>query len=109
MANDESNEDAATRQIAELLERYAAALTTNDAEAASALFDQASSVWEKLRASTNGISSDDFLNFAFSSAVGAGSATEAKRIYDAMTDEQRSTVDAAEKWKPGLVKIWGTL
>lgn len=104
--NDEASYDEALARFTNVLQRYEGALEANDLEFAQRLFGEFGVAWERLRKCRSELESDGFLVYAFSSAIGAGSAVESERIYGLMSDQQRAGVDFTEQSKPGLVKIW---
>lgn len=104
--SDGASYQAALGRFNDILYQYEAALEANDAASAQRRFAECRDAWEELRQLQTELEVDDFLVYAFSSAVGAKSVDESKRVYDLMNDQQRINVDLAEESKPGLVKIW---
>lgn len=108
-----NEDDRAYREADEtyrrVLEAYGEALRARDRHSAE-LFAQATAAWERLRSFERRLEaeldSDMHLIHAFSYAQVAGDVLEAKRLYDAMGDEDREAVDTAESMSPGSVKIW---
>jgi hypothetical protein len=93
-----------------LVQSYVDALSEKD-PIAGELFVQATVVWVRLREFGREEARLDFdmhLVLAFSGAIQAGDAVEAKRLYDAMSDDYRRTTDGADALEPGSMKIWLT-
>lgn len=73
------------------------------------LFDEATAAWDRVRTFNcieGEMDADAHLVGAFSLAVQTGAPAEAKRLYEAMSEEYRHATDAAEMRAPGTVKIW---
>lgn len=110
MNGDESAYKALSERLGALMQEYREALATNDTSSSIRLFGEAMAVWEELRgfdiAPGPKLEWDDFITMAFSHAVAARNPVEAKRVYEMMNEHLRSSVDAAEAQRPGLMKIW---